>query len=264
MSESSTYQQIRSHLAYLRLGAAAEALPGRARPRPTREARPLRVLGPPARGRGHRHRDPTPGRARALRLPAVAVDARGLRLQRPALGRQEADERARRRCASSRTPPTCCSSGRPASARPCWPSGWPGRRSTPAIGPTTRRRPIWPLVVTAPPSRDAGPPPCASSPDRDCLVIDEVGYLPLQSRSGRRAVPGHHPALSEELHRHDDQPRRQLVGEDLRRPDGGRRHAGSPPAPQRRVQHRRRELPDALASRPAPKRLRKGVSKVKE
>ncbi len=28
MSESSTYQQIRSHLAYLRLGAAAEALPG--------------------------------------------------------------------------------------------------------------------------------------------------------------------------------------------------------------------------------------------
>ena len=28
MSESSTYQQIRSHLAYLRLSAAAEALPG--------------------------------------------------------------------------------------------------------------------------------------------------------------------------------------------------------------------------------------------
>jgi DNA replication protein DnaC len=28
VSESSTYQQIRSHLAYLRLGAAAEALPG--------------------------------------------------------------------------------------------------------------------------------------------------------------------------------------------------------------------------------------------
>ena len=28
MSESSTYQEIRSHLAYLRLGAAAEALPG--------------------------------------------------------------------------------------------------------------------------------------------------------------------------------------------------------------------------------------------
>ncbi len=28
MSESSTYQKLRSHLAYLRLGAAAEALPG--------------------------------------------------------------------------------------------------------------------------------------------------------------------------------------------------------------------------------------------
>jgi hypothetical protein len=28
VSESSTYQEIRSHLAYLRLGAAAEALPG--------------------------------------------------------------------------------------------------------------------------------------------------------------------------------------------------------------------------------------------
>ena len=28
MSEDSTYQRLRSHLAYLRLGAAAEALPG--------------------------------------------------------------------------------------------------------------------------------------------------------------------------------------------------------------------------------------------
>ena len=41
MSESSTYQEIRSHLAYLRLGAAAEALPGELDHARERQARPF-------------------------------------------------------------------------------------------------------------------------------------------------------------------------------------------------------------------------------
>ena len=63
MSEPSTYQEIRAHLAYLRLGAAAEALPGeldharRAQGRtPGFLARVLEVEA--------RDRDPSPGRAR--------------------------------------------------------------------------------------------------------------------------------------------------------------------------------------------------------
>ena len=95
MSESSTYQEIRAHLAYLRLGAAAEALPGELDHAREEKLGHSEFLAPPPRGRGDRDRDQTPGRARALRLPALSVDARRLRLQRPALGGQEADERAR-------------------------------------------------------------------------------------------------------------------------------------------------------------------------
>ena len=45
MSESSTYQEIRSHLAYLRLGAAAEALPGELDHARTEKLGHSRVLG---------------------------------------------------------------------------------------------------------------------------------------------------------------------------------------------------------------------------
>ena len=52
-------------------------------------------------------------------------------------------------------------------------------RSKRAIARTTRRRPISSPGVTVPPSKGAGPRPCASSPAPRLLVIDEVGYLPL-------------------------------------------------------------------------------------
>ena len=68
VSEASTYQQLRAHLAYLRLAAAAEALPGELDHARKEEARPHRLLGPPARGRGDRHRDPPAGQPGALRL----------------------------------------------------------------------------------------------------------------------------------------------------------------------------------------------------
>ena len=80
MSESSTYQEIRSHLAYLRLGAAAEALPGELDHARKEKPRTFGVLAPPPRGRGEGHRDQTPGRARALRLSALPMDTGRLRL----------------------------------------------------------------------------------------------------------------------------------------------------------------------------------------
>ena len=57
------------------------------------------------------------------------------------------------------------------------------RPSTPATAPTTPPPPTSPPAVTAPRSKDAGPPPCDSSPDRDLLIIDEVGYLPLANEA---------------------------------------------------------------------------------
>ena len=84
VSEYSIYQQLRGHLAYLRLGAAAEALPGELEHAKAHKLGHYRLLGAAARGRGGRHRDPPPGQPRALRLAALALAARRLRLRRPA------------------------------------------------------------------------------------------------------------------------------------------------------------------------------------
>ena len=95
MSDASTYQQLRGHLAYLRLSAAAEALPGEL---DHAEANKLghtaffeRLLAVEV--------DATELRTEAslerfASLP-VAVAARGLRLRRPAVRRQSPRRRAR-------------------------------------------------------------------------------------------------------------------------------------------------------------------------
>ena len=71
MSESSTYQEIRFALAYLRLGAAAEAL-ARGSSTPGTESSAIGVLGPTARGRGEgdRRSDAGPGWDASLSLPS--------------------------------------------------------------------------------------------------------------------------------------------------------------------------------------------------
>jgi DNA replication protein DnaC len=75
------------------------------------------------------------------------------------------------------------------------------------------------------------------------LVIDELGYLPLPRRSSLGAVPGRLPALPQDQHRPDHQPRRRWVGRDPRRHHRRRRHARPAPTPQRGPQPRRRLLP---------------------
>ena len=50
------------------------------------------------------------------------------------------------------------------------------------------------------------------------LIIDEVGLPAAAGRGRRRAVPGHHPAALQRLHRADHQPRHRVLGKDLRRP----------------------------------------------
>ena len=167
MSEDSVYQQLRGHLATLRLAAAAEALPG--------------VLEQAAKAKlGHtalleRLLAIEVAATRPAVTPAWSVSPRCRRPggsadfdfeAQPSVDRQMVTSSPR--CASSRTPPTCCSSDRRVWARRCsrWRSGGP--RSRPASAPTTRPRRNSRRVVTAPPSRAAGPPRCASSRDRAC------------------------------------------------------------------------------------------------
>ena len=72
------------NLAYLRLAAAAEALPGELDHAREAQARALGVLRTPARGGGGGHRGPPAREPRALRPPARSLAHRGLRLRRPA------------------------------------------------------------------------------------------------------------------------------------------------------------------------------------
>ena len=91
------------------------------------------------------------------------------------------------------------------------------------------------------------------------LIIDEVGYLPSGQRGRRRPLPGHHPALPQKLHRADHQPRRRVLGEDLRRPHGRGRHARPAAAPKRRLQHRRRKCNRMRTHRARAEKLTKGA-----
>ena len=82
-------------------------------------------------------------------------------------------------------------------------------------------------------------------------IIDEVGYLPLASEAAAtllQVITQRYLKGSICLTTHLGVGKAQrFMGEDLRRPHGGRRRARPAPAPQRRVQHRRRQLPHAPA-----------------
>ena len=66
-------------------------------------------------------------------------------------------------CAISKTPPTSCSSARPAWARPCSPSASARKAADAGTASTSPPPPSSPPAATAPPSKAAGPPPCAST-----------------------------------------------------------------------------------------------------
>ena len=81
------------------------------------------------------------------------------------------------------------------------------------------------------------------------LIIDEVGYLPLAGEAAA-ALFQVITALPQRQHLPHHQPRRRVVGNHLRRPHGRRRHARPVAPPLGRVQHRRRQLPHARPPRP--------------
>ena len=112
VSEASTYQALRGHLAALRLAAAAEALPGlldKAKAEGWSTTVLLEALFRLEAEAAVARRHAT--LARLACLPAALEDRR-LRLRGPALGRQKAHVGTGDAAVSWTTPPTFCSSGR--------------------------------------------------------------------------------------------------------------------------------------------------------
>ncbi len=182
MSDNSLYQQARGHLAYLRMAAAAEALPAELEYATSEKLghtafleRILQVEVAAAEIRG--------GPLSSASPRCLAVPAGGLRLRRPAVDRQEAGQRAGHaavlRGRHQRAVHRATRGGQDHA----------GRRPGPGLH---RRglshllhnggRPGWP-AVTGRPSKDGGPPPCASSPDPDCWSSTRSATCPWPTRA---------------------------------------------------------------------------------
>ena len=165
MSQASLYQKLRGHLAYLRMAAAAEALPAElehAQKRNLSHSAFLeRLLAVEVEAVTRRRHDsmlrfasfPAP-----WRIEDFDFDAQ------PSIDRKVVEELLTMRFVEEAA--NVLLVGRPAWARRCWRCVSATPRSTPAIGRTTRRRWIWPPVVTGRRWKGGGPPPCGSSPGR--------------------------------------------------------------------------------------------------
>ena len=176
---ASLYQRLRGHLAVLKLHDAAEALPAVLDRAQTDQPVDDRHPGGVALDRGRCYRGPPTCRAIAVRVPADPSVARGLRLRRRPGPRPEVDRRARDLPLPRNRDEY--PADRPAGGRQDTPrrSGWRGPRCTPATAPTSPPPPTSPPAATGPRSRAGGRRRCGSSPAPPCLVIDELGYLPL-------------------------------------------------------------------------------------
>jgi|GEM_PF-1865493 len=168
MSEQSVYQQARSHLAYLRMAAAAEALPAELEFAATQKLghtafleRLLEVEVSATETRRRASLERFASLPSPFRISDFDFDAQ------PSIDRKLVNELATLRFLEDATnvlfigPP-----GVGKTMLAVW--LWHGRPSMPAIGPTTRRQPIWWPAATGRPWRAGGRPPCGSSPGRGC------------------------------------------------------------------------------------------------
>jgi DNA replication protein DnaC len=77
------------------------------------------------------------------------------------------------------------------------------------------------------------------------LIIDELGYLPMPGEAASHLFQVISRPLRTRLDRPDHQPRHRRLGTDLRRHHRRRRRPGPPPAPRHSALDHRRQLPHA-------------------
>ena len=167
MAAASRYQQLRGHLAALRLHTAAEQLPAvldQASAEGLSVTAALeRLLGLEVDATEARR---LAGRLRFACLPTNATLEEFDYDAQPAADRALIQELASCRYLESAT--NVLLIGPPGTGKTHWPSGWPARPPRPATAPTSPPPRTWPPAATAPPSKDAGLTPCVSSPGRRC------------------------------------------------------------------------------------------------
>jgi IstB-like ATP binding protein len=167
MSVDTVYQQLRGHLAYLKLGAVAEqlapALEAAERDKPGYTQFLADLLTVEVAATEQRRLE---GRRRFAKLPAhktleqFAFDAQ------PSLDRRLVDDLATLRFIEEKA--NVLLIGPPASARHTWQSRSDTERCTPATASTTRPPPTSSPEHRAPRSRVAGRRRCASGTGRSC------------------------------------------------------------------------------------------------
>ena len=164
-AQAAVYQQLRGHLAALKLHDAAEHLPA-VLDAATAEGLSLtaaleRLLAIEVNATDARR---LAGRLRFASLPTPATledfdydAAKGV-------DRKLIAELAT--CRYLQTATNVLLSDHPAPAKPISPSAWHARPPKPATAPTSPPPPTLPPAATALPSKDDGPPPCAITPDQ--------------------------------------------------------------------------------------------------
>src|SRR6476646_9906261 len=165
--QAATYQRLRQHLDFLKLPAAAEALPGILDAARAQDASTVTVLEqllavevePPKPAGWH------PGCGSPVYQPNPA-STHSTSPHSPASTRNSSASWPR--CASSTTPAMWCSSDHPAPVRRCWPSGWPAPPPRPVTGSISPAPTSWPNDAARPLWRAGGPPACGSSADPAC------------------------------------------------------------------------------------------------
>src|SRR6188472_4684786 len=165
--QAATYQRLRQHLDFLKLPAAAEALPGILDAARAQDASTVTVLEQLLAVEV----ETTQARRLASRLRFACLPTQSSLdtfdfTAHPASTRNSSASWPR--CASSMTPAMWCSSDHPAPVRRCWPSGWPAPQPRPVTGSISPAPTSWPNDAARPLWRAGGPPACGSSADPAC------------------------------------------------------------------------------------------------
>ena len=182
ISDNSLYQQARGHLAYLRMAAAAEALPAELEYATSQKLGhtaflerilQVEVAATEIRRRASLERFaslPSP-----FRLEDFDFDAQ------PSIDKKLVNELATLRFLEDAT--NVLFIGPPGVGKTMLAVALaPGLHSTRAIALLTQRRQTWWPAVTGRPSKRGGPPPCASSPDPDCWSSTRSATCPWPTR----------------------------------------------------------------------------------